>query len=352
MNAATVILWVVSLIAVLSFVPKWKNTHWVIRDLDFIKVQLSVVQLIGFGMCLTFIRFNWFFGIPLALLILALYSNIKRILVFTSFNKVEVQPIKKTNGRPLYSLLIANVFQDNTNKKDFVSLVTQHQPTFFVTLESNKAWEVAMHELEEFYPFSIKQPLENYYGIHFYSKLPLLDSKVQFIYKEGVPSIVCEIMLEKEPVVIYCVHPEPPSPTENTYADDRDAELLRIAKQVRRIDKTAIVCGDMNDVAWSNTTDLFKKLSGLLDPRVGRGFYSTFSANLPKFLQFPVDHVFCTKNIHCGTLKNIRIEGSDHLGVWFEFDVNEMSEEKFEVSPLSSEEKLEIVEKINPTVMN
>ena len=75
-----------------------------------------------------------------------------------------------------------------------------------------------------------------------------------------------------------------------------------------------IVAGDLNDVAWSHTTRLFSRVSGLLDPRVGRGPIPTFPANFP-LLRFPLDHVFLSSEfrlIHFGRGPDI---GSDHFPV-------------------------------------
>jgi endonuclease/exonuclease/phosphatase (EEP) superfamily protein YafD len=92
---------------------------------------------------------------------------------------------------------------------------------------------------------------------------------------------------------------------------------LLVAKEAAAVPGPAVVAGDLNDVAWSSTTTLFQKVSGLLDPRIGRGLYATFNANWP-LLKWPLDHLFASKEWTLGEFRRLKDIGSDHFPILVE----------------------------------
>ena len=128
-----------------------------------------------------------------------------------------------------------------------------------------------------------------------------------------MPSIeAIVILLSGAKVKIWGLHPEPPVPGESLYSTAKDKELMKVALKAKESSMPHIVFGDLNDVAWSHTTELFRKTSELLDPRRGRGFYSTFSAH-SWFVRYPLDYIFCSKEFSLISMQRMPKNGSDHF---------------------------------------
>jgi endonuclease/exonuclease/phosphatase (EEP) superfamily protein YafD len=224
--------------------------------------------------------------------------------------------------------------------------VQEERPDVLVTLETNSWWERELMSLEREYPHTLKCPLDNLYGMHLYSRLPLEDPKIQFLVEDDIPSMHLLLVLPSgRRVELHCVHPAPPSPTENPTSKERDAELVMVGRSVVDSEYPVVVCGDLNDVAWSETTRLFRKVSELLDPRIGRGMYNTFHAD-HFFMRWPVDHVFHSKNFSVVHLERLGSCGSDHFPMLVELALDEEAAGEQEGIHADGEDEAEADEKM------
>jgi endonuclease/exonuclease/phosphatase (EEP) superfamily protein YafD len=314
-----VIALVTAVLVLVTVLPISRSTRWWIRDLDFPRLQILAA-----GIALLMAQAAWLdMSRPLAWMLVAatagcvLYQS-WWILPYMRPYPNEVKLFKGTEHRDRLRILAANVLQTNRNAAGLIALIREHKPDIVVTLETNAWWESQLDTLAGTYPYAIKCPLENMYGMHVYSRLKLEDSHTQFLVESDIPSMRTRVVLPSgQKIHAFFLHPTPPSPTENDVSTDRDAELLIVARQVAGIKEPVIVAGDLNDVAWSVTTRLFRKISGLLDPRVGRGMFNTFHADY-WFLRWPLDHLFHSRHFILSFIKRLPSFGSDHFPVLVE----------------------------------
>ncbi len=135
-------------------------------------------------------------------------------------------------------------------------------------------WQAQLQEFAQTHSHTLWHPQDNYYGMMLFSRFELIEPQVKFLVQDDVPSIHSQVRLGNGRTIhLHCMHPRPPVPNgENERSTERDAELLIVGRQVANADVPAVVLGDLNDVAWSYTTHLFERISGLLDPRVDEVF--------------------------------------------------------------------------------
>jgi endonuclease/exonuclease/phosphatase (EEP) superfamily protein YafD len=188
-----------------------------------------------------------------------------------------------------------------------------------LAVETDDAWASALRPLEEAYPHVVRQPQDNWDGLMLYSRLPLIDARVDFLVQDDIPSVHAVFELEGGVrVFLHGIHPRPPEPIRDQDSTPRDAELVVMGRAIEKAgDRPTVVAGDLNDVAWSPTSELFVRLSGLLDPRKGRGMFNSWNAKMP-LLRYPLDHVFHSNHFRLVELRRLPSIGSDHFPMLIE----------------------------------
>ncbi|MGR2737267.1 endonuclease/exonuclease/phosphatase family protein [Billgrantia sp. Q4P2] len=308
LGSAVVLLLVATLIAKLPL--RW----WWIRACEFPRLQLASLALLTALLSLPLDPpWRWVL-LGASLGVVALQARF--ILPWTRLWPVQVQAAEPGQTERCITLLIANVLTPNRQASRLIEIVRRQDPDLILTLESDAWWQDRLDEaLAAKWPHAVKIPLDNLYGMHLYSRLPLDNTRVEWLIQDDVPSIHTEVTLGSgERLTLHALHPRPPAPNESEESLWRDAELLLVGSEIHRHPGPTIVAGDLNDVAWSRTTRLFCRISGMLDPRQGRGRYSTFHARYP-LLRWPLDHVFTSEHF---TLKALRVLpgfGSDHFPI-------------------------------------
>lgn len=307
-------------IVILTALPLLRSQHWFSRGPEFLRLQIAAGALILLVVQL-FVRpvESVLHGFSLAILFACLAYQLAWILPYSRLFAREVKSARKPlDESRCISVLAANVLMTNRNVERLAQLIAAADPDIVVLLETNAWWEEHLRHLRETHPHGLDCPLDNRYGMHLYSRLELGNPELRFLVEHDVPSMHAKVRLRSGHCVrFHALHPAPPSPTENPTSRERDAEVLVVARAVAKDPCRVIVTGDFNDVAWSPTTRLFRKVSRLLDPRIGRGRFSTFHARL-MFLRFPLDHVFHSDDFTLVKLEVLPQFGSDHLPIHYQ----------------------------------
>lgn len=304
------------LLALMSLLSLSRQQVWWVRDCDFPRLIFA-----SWGVVAVFLLPYFLGSTPAVMTMVAVnlacvVFQLWWIWPFTVFHAHEV--LNAPDSIPAddrVRIMVSNVLMPNRNSVGLLEIVRRAKPDILVTVETDLWWEQQLSELEPEYPNVLRCPLDNLYGMHLYSKLPLDDAQIRFLVEEGRPSMHMLVTLRSgRRIRLHCLHPSPPSPTENDASTERDAELLVVGRKVAKARLPVIVTGDLNDVAWSATTRLFRKISGLLDPRIGRGMFNTFHAG-HLFLRWPLDHLFHSRHFTLVHIERLPSFGSDHFPI-------------------------------------
>lgn len=301
-----------------TLLPLSRYQKWWVRILDFPRLQIAAgiagLMILQFSLLPLSQTASWLLiGINICCFLYQAWW----IFPFSPLFPAEVK-LSHPGGSESLKIITGNVLADNKKYNRFLNIIRKNQPHIIVTLESDMRWQIHLDKLEHQYPYTVKCPKNNLYGMHVYSRLPLENADVKYLVEPDIPSIHAEAVLpSQQRIQLYFLHPKPPFPTEAEESTERDAEIIVVAKMAAQSNLPVIVTGDLNDVAWSATTRLFRKISGLLDPRIGRGMFNTYHADY-WFIRWPLDYFFHSSHFTLEKLIRLPPFGSDHFAILIE----------------------------------
>lgn len=344
-----------------SLLPLSTHPHWFIRGWDFPRFQIVVLSWLV--LAVYFIS-RYLTGDPEVAATWALIVMSVAITCWHGFRIVpytrllptqaaatpeELRKSHHDDDRTL-RLVVTNVETENDQYSIWMKTMREVDPDIILAVEVDDQWVAAVAELTESYPHRIVQPQENWYGIMLLSRFPFVEQRVRYLIEDDVPSIDVRLKMDNGAVVrLIGVHPRPPEPIQNVDAKARDAELSLWAKELAEEEGPVIIGGDLNDVAWSETTRLFSRVSGLLDPRRGRGFYNSFHAK-HWYLRFPLDHIFHSTHFTVSQVQRLAFVGSDHFPILIDLRYAPEMSAEHEVFEEEDTDQAEVAERIDRAV--
>ena len=305
------------LVIAVTALPLSRSKAWWVRVWDFPRFQLALIGAVALmvGLAAGGDRRTTPYWLFLAALGLAVLYQAMLVWRFSRLAPREVESSRDADPQSRLSVAVSNVLQTNRDSDRLIRVLRDADADVMLFVETDQWWQERLEVLRRTHPHAVQCPLSNTYGMLLYSRLPLQDTTIDFLVERDIPSMQAGVRMRDGTIVwLNCVHPRPPAPQESDESTERDAELLLVGKRVRDARRPVVVCGDLNDVAWSRTTRLFQKTSRLVDPRKGRGMFSTFHAKFPGF-RFPLDHILHSTDFRLVEMKRLSFVGSDHFPV-------------------------------------
>ncbi|EMB13811.1 endonuclease/exonuclease/phosphatase family protein [Rhodopirellula europaea] len=344
-----------------SLAPLSSHPHWFIRGWDFPRVQIVLIAIVA---AIAFVAVNMVNSrapaiscISISILATAIAGwHLFRIIPYTILSKTQattwdvVQEDEESASQRRFRLLVTNVEMENDRFEQWSKVVRDTDVDMVIAAEIDDRWKPTLEKLKSIFPHQIIYPQDNWYGMAMLSRLPIRESEIRFRIQDDIPSIDAMVELPSgDEIRVIGVHPRPPEPIRDNDATARDAELVIWGKELAEDDRPIVIGGDLNDVAWSPSTRLFLRLSQLLDPRRGRGFFNSFHAD-HVWMRFPLDHVFHSTHFGVRDLQRLGHVGSDHFPILIDLQLQPVLKQEQEPLEEKASDEEEAEEKLQRAV--
>lgn len=302
------------LLVVASVLPVIDTDVWWVRVLDFPRLHY-LVGLVAMGLlyvALAGVRraVDW---LVLGPALLGIGYNVHKIHVYVPPHPPMAVTIDSCPAGSRLRLLIANVKMGNHRAARLIELVRDHDPDLFFAMETDAWWDEQLAVLAPLFHEHVDHfddVESDHFGLHLFSKYPLLSPDTRFLTGEDAPAVFTGVRLPTgERISFFGIHPRPPAFGQSSLW--RDTQILAAAALARQSDDPVVVAGDLNAVPWEQVVHRALRVGRLMDPRIGRGYLASYDAQQPWFW-WPLDQVIFQDEFALLAFDRLPAFGSDH----------------------------------------
>jgi endonuclease/exonuclease/phosphatase (EEP) superfamily protein YafD len=220
-------------------------------------------------------------------------------------------------GNEQLKVMQFNVLTTNHRFDKTIQDIKDINPDFISFQEVSREWATALKQglSEEFPHFEIVQHADQSQGLAIFSKYPL--NSIEIHDWSGTANISGEVIVDQSSINFLSLHTR--SPTTKHKWKIRNQHIQQAASFVAKQQGEFLVLGDFNTVPWDKQMNRFKNETQLIDSR--KRLTPTFPSWGPSYIaQIPIDYIFHSEGISCGSLDSIKLT-SDHHAVIGEFEI-------------------------------
>jgi endonuclease/exonuclease/phosphatase (EEP) superfamily protein YafD len=214
-------------------------------------------------------------------------------------------------ARPQLRLLLANLLVRNRDHERALAAVRQADADVLVFQEVDAAWMEALAPLREDYPYVVREPRGDCFGLAVFSRIR--PDEAQVVYPGGTsrPTAFLQLRVDGRRVRIVATHPIHPV-SAATFAS-RNAQLDAVGAYVAGLEGPKILIGDLNMTMWSPWYRQLCARTGLVNARHGLGLVPTWPTFLPPFMRIPIDQCLVSEDLAVTACRTGSRTGSDHF---------------------------------------
>jgi endonuclease/exonuclease/phosphatase (EEP) superfamily protein YafD len=291
-------------ILVFVLLPTWvgylASFHWFFALFDHFRLQGVIVSSVVLLAFLIRKRWKW-----VVFALLSLGANLWPIWKTCGTLPSNVQ----ADGVPGLKIISFNVLRSNTLYQETEAYLKAADADVILLMEVNSVWKNALATLRQSHPYGTAAAQEDHSGTALYSRVPLVDFKVDRFVAGGMPCVTAVVKHGNRVVRLIGVHPLPP-----TGRDKLWVQLAQFEAVTQHVSATpeipALVLGDFNATPWSPASSLLREKS-TLDFRTPKPVWRP-TWQRTGLLALPIDHALCTQQLFFERREIGPELGSDH----------------------------------------